>query len=124
MKRKSLLMVKDLTVQLSGKAVINQVSFDMHEGECLAIIGPTGSGKFTLVKALGGNFFSKGIIVFSKKKGREPYIVTITQQHHFKNLSNTNSFYYQQRFNSYDGEDSSSVRSEEHTSELQSLRHL
>src|ERR1017187_2832654 len=109
MKRKSLLMVKDLTVQLSGKAVINLVSFDMHEGECLAIIGPTGSGKSTLVKALGGNFFSKGNIVFSKKKGREPYIVTITQQHHFKNLSNTNSFYYQQRFNSYDGEDSLSV---------------
>jgi len=109
MKRKSLLMVKDLTVQLSGKAVINQVSFDIHEGECLAIIGPTGSGKSMLVKALGGNFFSKGSIDFFSKNGRDPYIVTITQQHHFKNLSNTNSFYYQQRFNSYDAEDSLSV---------------
>jgi molybdate transport system ATP-binding protein len=109
MKRKSLLMVKDIEVQLSGKTVINQVSFDVHEGECLAIIGPNGSGKSTLVKALGGNFFSKGSIDFLSKDGCDPYIVTITQQHHFKNLSNTNSFYYQQRFNSYDAGDSLSV---------------
>jgi molybdate transport system ATP-binding protein len=37
-------------------------------------------------------------------------MVLVEQQHHFKNLSNTNNFYYQQRFNSRDAEDSITVR--------------
>ena len=37
--------------------------------------------------------------------GKHLDIVAISQQHHFKNLSNTTTFYYQQRFNSGDSED-------------------
>jgi molybdate transport system ATP-binding protein len=37
-------------------------------------------------------------------------VVLVEQQHHFKNLSNTSSFYYQQRFNSMDAEDALTVR--------------
>ncbi|MES2328086.1 MAG: ATP-binding cassette domain-containing protein [Bacteroidota bacterium] len=105
MKTTPLLEVKGLTVQLSGKTVLKDVSFLVNSGENLAVIGASGSGKTTLIKTLTGNYFNKGIIRFDGK----PKIVTITQQHQFKNLSNLSSFYYQQRFNSADSEDAVSV---------------
>jgi len=101
----TLLQVKGLTVQLSGKTVLNDVSFEVKEGECLAVIGSSGSGKSTLIKVLSGNYFSKGSVKFQAKNGHTPFIISISQQHHFRNLSNTCSFYYQQRFNSIDSED-------------------
>jgi molybdate transport system ATP-binding protein len=100
----TLLQVKGLTIQLSGKTVLNDVSFEVKEGECLAVIGLSGSGKSTLIKVLSGNYFSKGSVKFQTKNGH-PSVISISQQHHFKNLSNTSSFYYQQRFNSIDSED-------------------
>jgi molybdate transport system ATP-binding protein len=100
-----LLTVRDLTVQFPGKIVLEKVSFVVNKGEQLAIIGASGSGKSTLVKTLTGKYFNKGSIAFHN----DPRIVTITQQHQFKNLSNLSSFYYQQRFNSCDSEDSVSV---------------
>ena len=105
MKQAFLLEVKNLTVQLSGKAVLNNLSFKIDHGECLAIVGPSGSGKTTLIKTLSGKYFNTGNIKFQIKNDETPRIAVISQQHHFKNLSNTNTFYYQQRFNSCDTED-------------------
>ena len=52
-----LLEVKDLVVEfkVSGNKVLNavsQVSFDVNDGETLAIVGESGCGKTTLGKAL------------------------------------------------------------------------
>lgn len=105
MEQSFLLQVKNLTVQLSGKPVLNNVSFEIDKGECLAIIGPSGSGKSTLIKALTGNYFTARSIFFQNENGKVPHIIIISQQHFFKNLSNTSTFYYQQRFNSTDSED-------------------
>ena len=104
-----LLYVKDLTVKLSGKAVLQDVSFTVNKGQQLAVIGPSGSGKTTLIKTLTGNHFNNGTISFQTTNGVKPQIEVISQQHQFKNLSNLNSFYYQQRFNSNDSEDAITV---------------
>ena len=109
MKQTFLLKVKDLTVQESGKTVLDKVSFSVNKGECLAIIGPSGSGKSTLIKALTEKYSCKGSIDFYSEDGIRPRISTISHQHHFKNLSNTSSFYYQQRFNSNDAEDALTI---------------
>ena len=105
-----LLYVKDLTVKLSGRTVLQDLSFAVNKGEQLAVIGPSGSGKTTLIKTLAGNYFSKGNISFQTETGSKPHIEIISQQHRFRNLSNLPSFYYQQRFNSSDSEDAVTVQ--------------
>ena len=110
MKQKFLLKVKDLTVQKSGKTVLDKVSFVVAKNESLAIIGPSGSGKSTIIRALTEKYFCGGSIEFYSRDGISPRISTITHQHHFKNLSNTSSFYYQQRFNSNDADDAVTIK--------------
>jgi len=105
MEQKFPLQVKNLTVQLSGKPVLNNVSFNIEKGECLAIIGPSASGKSTLIKNIAQYYYLNGTVIFHSENKKSPRIITIGQQHHFKNLSNTSTFYYQQRFNSSDSED-------------------
>jgi ATP-binding cassette, subfamily B, multidrug efflux pump len=44
--------VKDLTITLDGRRPVEGVSFSVRAGTTLAIVGPTGAGKTTLVDAL------------------------------------------------------------------------
>jgi ATP-binding cassette subfamily B protein len=44
--------VRDLTVELDGRRLLDGVSFALPAGATLAIVGPTGAGKTTLVDAL------------------------------------------------------------------------
>jgi molybdate transport system ATP-binding protein len=107
-----LLEVQDLTVRLSGNTVLQNISFSIRAGECLAVQGPTGSGKTTLAKALTGTILHTGHVRFAETGGRKPRIMLISRQHRFHNLSNLNSFYYQQRYNAFDAEDALTVREE------------
>lgn len=50
----TILSVKDLSVAFGSRAVIQNVSFDVHAGDGLAIIGPNGAGKTVLLKSLMG----------------------------------------------------------------------
>lgn len=46
------LEVRDLTIGFDHVPVITDLSFTVADGECLAIIGPNGSGKTVLLRAL------------------------------------------------------------------------
>ncbi len=105
----SILEVNNLGVKLGGRTILEGLSFSLQQGEILAITGRTGTGKTTLLKALLGKIFHSGEIKFSTT---HPNIVLIGRQHRFHNLSNTSTFYYQQRFNSSDAEDSNTVLQE------------
>ena len=48
--------VKTLTVSLSGRDIVRQISFEARAGEVTAIAGPNGSGKSTLLKAICGEY--------------------------------------------------------------------
>ncbi len=49
-----LLQVKELSKTFGGIRALEKVSFDVHEGEILGIIGPNGSGKTTIVNGITG----------------------------------------------------------------------
>ncbi|MBQ4569171.1 MAG: ABC transporter ATP-binding protein [Ruminococcus sp.] len=48
------LSVKNLSKTYAGKTVLNNISFDLMEGEFLSILGPSGCGKTTLLRILIG----------------------------------------------------------------------
>ena len=50
----TLLSVRDLGIRFGGLQALNQVSFEVFEGEILGIIGPHRAGKTTLFNALHG----------------------------------------------------------------------
>ncbi|MEI9944742.1 MAG: ABC transporter ATP-binding protein [Chitinophagaceae bacterium] len=99
--------VDNVSVQKGNTAVLDDISFQLQKGDHLAITGPSGSGKTTLGLALAGKIFYKGKIEFAD--AIQQNIVWVEQQHHFKNRFNTTDLYYQQRFNSYDSEETQTV---------------
>jgi branched-chain amino acid transport system ATP-binding protein len=50
----ALLKVEGLTVRFGGLVAVNEVSFELAEGELLGIIGPNGAGKTTAFNAIAG----------------------------------------------------------------------
>jgi zinc transport system ATP-binding protein len=48
------LSIRDLTVQIAGRTLIDSVSFDIAQGSTAAIIGPNGAGKSVLLKSIMG----------------------------------------------------------------------
>jgi molybdate transport system ATP-binding protein len=103
------LLVANLSLQLQSHLVLDNISFALPQGGHLAITGPSGSGKTILAKALGGKMFYHGTATFVTAK---PRIVFIEQHYHFKNTSNTGDFYYQQRYNSFESENTLTVADE------------
>lgn len=49
-----LLAVKNITHMYDGKVVLSNISFDVNDGEFLAILGPSGCGKTTILRILIG----------------------------------------------------------------------
>jgi len=49
-----LLRVNLVTAGYAGKAVLNDIRFELPAGQIMALIGPNGSGKTTLIRALSG----------------------------------------------------------------------
>ena len=54
MKKDFLLKVEDLSVVLSNRKIVHDVSFEIGPEEVLAVIGPNGAGKSILLRALLG----------------------------------------------------------------------
>ena len=53
----SYLAVEDLSISFGGIRAVDDVSFEVEEGEVFAIIGPNGAGKTTLFNLVSGIYF-------------------------------------------------------------------
>lgn len=57
METKKVIEIKNINKQINKKRILNDISFDIFEGDCVALIGPNGAGKTTLMNCLLGNKF-------------------------------------------------------------------
>ena len=53
-KRKKVIEVKNLSKKFDKNIVLKDINFDLYEGESLAVIGASGSGKSVLLKNIIG----------------------------------------------------------------------
>lgn len=104
--KQPVIIAKNVAVKFQNKTVLDNISFALREAEHLLITGGSESGKTTLAKVLAGKIFYKGVVESGSNRSK---IILVEQHYYFKTLSNTNDFYYQQRYNSIDGNDALTV---------------
>ena len=124
MLQKPFLTLQNIQVRNNASTVFNNLSFEIKTGENWAITGESGSGKSALLQTIAGNLpISIGKISYHFYDGlrqnqsfdasftHQKLMALVSSKHHFRNLSNTKDFYYQQRYNSSDSEDAPTVES-------------
>jgi molybdate transport system ATP-binding protein len=123
MNKQILISFKDTNIKSLHQTILKDLNFTLKKGEQWALVGESGSGKSALLKAIAGKLspcqgdFTHPLLdeAAKDKNAQDPLfnwknlISQVSSKHNFVNLSNTNSFYYQQRFNSSDSEDIQTV---------------
>ena len=74
--KKVMMEVKNINLRFGGVIAIQDVSFDIQEGEIRAIIGPNGAGKSSMLNVINGFYHpQEGEIWFrgEKRPSMEPY---------------------------------------------------
>jgi branched-chain amino acid transport system ATP-binding protein len=74
-----LLEIDDVTLRFGGVVALDQVTFDLHEGEILGLIGPNGAGKTTAFNVMTGVFKpTSGEVRFAGDlvTGRKPHQIS------------------------------------------------
>src|ERR1700744_4783840 len=118
-----LLTIQHVTVRYLNNILFTNLNFNINKGENWAIIGKSGSGKSALLQTIAGRFnitggevkyiFFEDFLAKTAVKDdtltHHKLIALVESKHHFRNLSNTTEFYYQQRYNSSDSEDALTV---------------
>lgn len=57
-----LLECEDVTKTFGGVVAVNDVSFEIEQGETVGLIGPNGAGKSTLFRSYGGHAPTQGTV--------------------------------------------------------------
>lgn len=101
------LQLDNVSVKLGAQQILTGIHLSILNGEQYAITGDSGSGKTVLARTLAGHHFYSGHIhaSFGTPETFHHQIVLVEQQHKFKARNNTSDLYYQQRYNSFDAED-------------------
>lgn len=55
--------INSLNVKVNNQAILNDITFDLDQGQVLSIIGPNGAGKSTLLSAIAGDINYSGDLI-------------------------------------------------------------
>lgn len=75
-----LLSVRDLSVQYDGQMIFDQLSFTLQKGTVYALMGPSGIGKTSLLKTLGGFIPYQGKMIRPAVKQQELQVTERTKK--------------------------------------------
>ncbi len=72
---KNVVEVKNLTKEYKNNKAVDDLSFDVHDGEILGLLGPNGSGKSTTINCILSllNFSKGNINIFSEEMSPDAY---------------------------------------------------
>jgi len=124
LKPELLISVRQAHVQFKGHQAFESLDFDWKKGQQWAIIGDSGRELTAFLETLRGNtVVSKGEIlrpfastyISEKNQAGEVHsfrdlMSYVSQRYEFRNRFHQQNFYFQQRFNSSESEETSSVR--------------
>lgn len=119
-----ILECKNITVKRGEQFIINRFSMTVNAGDHVAITGPSGSGKNTLLQAIAGRIsLAEGIVLrdfFRDFKlnhnipdplfSHHQLTAFMDVKHDFRNRQNLQSFFYQQRYNASFADNAPTVR--------------
>jgi len=117
------LSLSQATVQKNGRIIFQELDFSMNSGENWAIIASSGTEKTAFLETLLGRTsvtqgqvlrpFAEAYQERQRQQGKvnsfRDLIAFVSQSYTFRNKSNVQDFYYQQRFNSADSEATATV---------------
>jgi molybdate transport system ATP-binding protein len=117
------LSIEDATVKHMGKIIFQDLDFEMLEGQNWAVLAGSGTEKTAFLDTLlGKTSLFEGRIVrgfaaaYQSKKSSEgkinsfrDLVAAVSQRYEFRNKSNMQDFYYQQRFNASEAEEAPTV---------------
>lgn len=71
----TVIKVEKLSKKIKDKEILRDISFEIHDGECVALIGPNGAGKTTLIDCLlGDKFMSSGQVAIQGFAPTDPLL--------------------------------------------------
>ena len=80
----TVIKVEKLSKKIKDKEILRNISFEINDGECVALIGPNGAGKTTLIDCLlGDKFVSSGRVAiqgFAPTDSRLRQLISVLPQ--------------------------------------------